>query len=84
MRIYIKTAEGKKRRIPMPMWAVTLGTRLPIEKIVRKHISKRDARCLDLIDWRELRSLISSLNEYKGLNLVDIKTNDGTEVLVEI
>ena len=84
MRIYIKTEEGKRIRIPMPLWVVILVTRLPIEKIARKHIGERDAKWIDAIDWMELRSLISSLSEYKGLNLVDVKTNDGTEVLIEI
>jgi hypothetical protein len=84
MRIYIKTEKGKKITIPLPMWAVRLGTRLPIEKIARKHIKEKDAKYLDLIDWKEMRTLIISLNEYKGLTLVDIKANDGAEVLIQI
>jgi len=84
MRIYIKTEEGKKIRIPVPMWVVRLGTRLPIERIARKHMKEKDAKYLELIDWKEMRNLIISLNEYKGLDLVDIKANDGTEVLIRI
>lgn len=84
MRIYIKTEEGKKIRIPVPMWVVRLGTRIPIERIARKHIKEKDAKYLELIDWKEMRNLVLSLNEYKGLNLVDIKASDGTEVLIRI
>lgn len=84
MRIYIKTEEGKKIRIPVPMWVVRLGTRLPIERIARKHMKEKDAKYLELIDWKEMRNLVLSLNEYKGLNLVDIKASDGTEVLIRI
>jgi hypothetical protein len=84
MRIYIKTEEGKKIRIPVPMWVVRLGTRLPIERIARKHMKEKDAKYLELIDWKEMRNLIISLNEYKGLDLVDIKASDGTEVLIRI
>ncbi len=84
MRIYIKTEEGKKIRIPVPMWIVRLGTRLPIEKIARKHMKEKDAKYLELIDWNEMRNLISSLSEYKGLTLVDVKASDGTEVLIRI
>jgi len=84
MRIYIKTEEGKKIRIPVPMWVVRLGTKIPIERIARKHMKEKDAKYLDLIDWKEMRSLILSLNDYKGLTLVDIKANDGTEVLIRI
>ncbi len=84
MRIYIKTEEGKKIRIPVPMWVLRLGTRLPIERIARKHIKEKDAKYLELIDWKEMRNLVLSLNEYKGLNLVDIKASDGTEVLIRI
>lgn len=84
MRIYIKTEEGRKIRIPVPMWIVRLGTRLPIEKIARKHMKEKDAKYLELIDWNEMRNLISSLSEYKGLTLVDVKASDGTEVLIRI
>ena len=76
MRIYIKT-EGKKITIPVPMWAIRLVTRLPIERIARKHMKEKDAKYLELIDWKEMRNLIISLREYKGLNLVDIRANDG-------
>ena len=84
MRIYIKTDEGRKLKIPVPMWAVRLATRLPIEKIVRKHIKEKDAKYLELINWDEMRNLVISLSEYKGLNLVDIRASDGTEVQIRI
>lgn len=84
MRIYIKTEEGKKIKIPVPMWTIRLGTRLPIERIARKHMREKDAKYLEMIDWTEMRKLIISLSEYKGLKLVDIKANDGTEVLIQI
>lgn len=84
MKIYIKTDEGRNIRIPVPMWFVRLGTRLPIEKIARKHMKEKDVKYLDVIDWNEMRKLLISLEEYKGLNLVDIKANDGTEVLIQI
>jgi hypothetical protein len=84
MRIYIKTEEGKKIRIPVPMWTIRLGTRLPIERIARRHMKEKDAKYLEMIDWTEMRKLVISLSEYKGLKLVDIKANDGTEVLIQI
>ncbi|MFT5874156.1 MAG: hypothetical protein ACI8WT_003116 [Clostridium sp.] len=84
MKIYIKTGEGRKVRIPVPMWAIRLATRLPIERIVMKHIKEKDAKYLELIDWNEMKNLIISLSEYKGLKLVDIRANDGTEVLIQI
>lgn len=84
MRIYIKTDEGRKLKIPVPMWVVRLATRLPIEKIVRKHIKEKDAKYLELINWDEMRNLVISLSEYKGLNLVDIRASDGTEVQIRI
>jgi hypothetical protein len=84
MRIYIKTEEGRKLRIPVPMWAVRLATRLPIERIIKKHMKEKDAKYLELIDWKEMRNLIISLRECKGLNIVDIRANDGTEVLIRM
>ena len=84
MRIFIKTEKGKKIKVPVPMWTIRLGARFPIERIARRYMKEKDAKYLDLIDWRELRKLISSLVEYKGLILVDVKDSDGTEVLIQI
>ena len=84
MRIFIKTEKGKKIKIPVPMWTIRLGARFPIERIARKHMRDKDAKYLDLIDWTEMRKLILSLGEYKGLILVDVKASDGTEVLIQI
>ncbi|MBU3188529.1 hypothetical protein K9O30_04040 [Clostridium bowmanii] len=84
MRIYIKTEEGRKLRIPVPIWAVRLASRFPLERIVKKHIKEKDAKYLELIDWKVMRNLIISLSNYKGLNLVDIRANDGTEVLIRM
>jgi hypothetical protein len=84
MRIFIKTDKGKKINIPVPMWTIRLGARFPIERIVRKHTKEKATKYLDLIDWTEMRKLIISLGEYKGLILVDIKASDGTEVLIQI
>ena len=47
-------------------------------------MKEKDAKYLEIIDWKEMRNLIISLSDYKGLNLVDIKANDGTEVLIQI
>ena len=82
MRVYIKTEEGRKLRIPVPMWALRLAARLPIERILKQHMKEKDAKYLELIDWNEMRNLIISLSDYKGLNLVDIRASDGTEVLI--
>ena len=47
-------------------------------------MKEKDAKYLELIDWVELKNLIISLSDYKGLNLVDIRANDGTEVQIRI
>lgn len=84
MRIYIKTDKGRKLRIPVPMWVIRLAARLPIERIVKKYMKEKDAKYLELIDWNEMRNLIISLSDYKGLNLVDVRASDGTQVLIQI
>lgn len=34
------------------------------------------------IDFRELKKAVNVLKGYKGLNLVDVKTGDGTEIRI--
>lgn len=84
MRIYIKTDDGKKFHIPLPMWAIKLGLSKPVISMAAKHIKDDDLKYLDAINFDALSGCIGELKEYKGLNIVDIKSSDGTEVNITV
>lgn len=84
MKIYLKIENGKRHFIPAPMWAVKaalgmggLGMRIALRKM------PEDRRIyMENIDFRKLKKAMNVLKGYKGLNLIDVKTGDGTEVRI--
>lgn len=51
-------------------------------RIARKRIPEEHMSYIENIDFRELKKAVDVLKRYKGLNLVDIKVKDGTEVKI--
>lgn len=84
MKIYIKTNDGKNLRIPAPIWLVkaALGFGGVGVKIAKRYAPEDSRQYIDMVDFHELRKGFEVLQDYKGLKLVDIKSNDGT--IVEI
>ncbi|MEL7656728.1 MAG: hypothetical protein AAGU75_12560 [Bacillota bacterium] len=52
--------------------------------IARRHIPDDHKPYFDSIDFKELKKGMDVLKHYKGLNMVDIKAKDGTEVKIVI
>lgn len=84
MKIYIKTDEGKKFYIPLPMWIIKLGLSNTTIKITTKNLSPEDKKHIEGIDFKSIAKNIGKLKSNKGLNIVDIKTKDGTEVKITV
>lgn len=86
MRIYVKTNDGKVFKIPAPLWlvkgALSLGS-LGVA-IGGKYIPEDSRQYVDAVDFRELRKGFGVLKDYKGLKLVEVKANDGTEVTITV
>ena len=53
-------------------------------RIAKKHISEEQISYIKNIDFRELKKVVNVLKAYKGLNMVDVKAKDGTEVKIVI
>lgn len=72
--------------IPAPFWLVkaALGMGRFGIRIAEKHIPENQLAYLETIDFREMKKAFDVLKAYKGLNMVDIKTKDGTEVKIVI
>jgi hypothetical protein len=86
MRIYIKTAEGRVLRFPLPMSLVKFGLSLGDVgvRIVRKHVDEETLRLMESVNLRMLSAVISDLKKYKGLQIIDIKSNTGEEVRITV
>jgi hypothetical protein len=84
MRIYIKTDDGKKFKIPLPMWMIRLGLSNTTIKLATKKLKPEDKKHIEQINFNELSKNIGELKKYKGLKIVDVKSKDGTEVTITI
>lgn len=86
MKIYLKTENGRRYFIPAPFWLVkaALGMSGFWIGIAKKHIQEEQMAYIESIDFKKLQEALDVLKAYKGLNMVDIKAKNGTEVKVMI
>lgn len=86
MRIYIKLNTGRRFKIPAPIGLVKVAFGLGGfgVAIARRYIPVKKRQYIDCVDFKELSKSLDLLRDYKGLNMVDIKTEDGTEVKITI
>lgn len=86
MRVYIKLSNGRSFKIPAPIGLVkaALGFGGFGVSIARKYIPEEHRQYIDCIDFRELRKGFDVLRNYKGLKMIEIKAQDGTEVTIII
>ncbi|WP_371922482.1 hypothetical protein [Sporosarcina sp. Marseille-Q4943] len=60
-----------------------------LQKLINKWIveqseDKEKVFAIPPIDKKELRAIVTELKNHKGLGLVNVKANDGTEVIVKL
>lgn len=86
LRIYIKISNGPRFKIPAPIGLVKAAIRLCSFGIslAQKSIPKEALQYIESVDFKELRKSLDVLKDYKGLTLVDIKTEDGTAIKIII
>ena len=84
LRIYLKNEKGRRFFIPAPIWLVKAGIRMAgIGMKQEKKDPEREKKiCLDAVNYREMNKALDLLKRYKGLELVDIKAKDGTEIRI--
>ncbi|AKA68876.1 hypothetical protein [Clostridium scatologenes] len=83
MKIYIKS--GKMRfTIPVPNVLLKFGISIVNAPFIQKHISEKDKKYVNMINWKELSSSIDILREYKGLKIVDVHSRDGNHVTITL
>ena len=84
LKIYLKNENGSRFFIPAPIWLVKAGLGMGGfgVRIARKHVSEEQLSYFENIDFGELRKALDILKKYKGLELVDVRAKDGTEVRI--
>ena len=84
MRIYIREKKGRKFFIPMPLSIAGAACKIAnfTLKRVDKHIDVQTKEILDCIDFNELAKSLKHLKGYKGLKMLEVKSQEGDEVTI--
>ncbi|MGX9135098.1 hypothetical protein ACWV26_12120 [Rummeliibacillus sp. JY-2-4R] len=92
MHVKVK-AKGIRFIIPVPYAILNIAISVVSSKLFHKNINKWtkdyfERKKLDftfpLIDKRTLKPIVKELKSYKGMELVNVKAQDGTEVKVRL
>lgn len=92
MHIKVK-AKDIRFTIPIPYAFLDIGISILSSKFFQQHANKWAKKyferkkldfTLPLIDKKTLKPIIEELKNHKGVLLVDVKANDGTEVKVRL
>jgi hypothetical protein len=86
VRVYIKLSSGRSFRVPAPIGLVKAALSLGGfgMNIAKRYIPEDQRQYIECLDFKELRKGFNVLKDYKGLKLVEVKAQDGTEVRIII
>lgn len=84
MKVYFKYKHRRKIPIPIPipLWLIRMIISISTGKLVRSHIPEDKRKYWDCIDWDQLNKSLDIFKKYKGLKLVEVKVQDGTEITI--
>jgi hypothetical protein len=83
MKVYIR--HNKLRFvIPVPLWILTLVGKSTIKHMIIKHTPKEHRKYVESIDFNELNKAIEVLKQYKGMEMVNVNSSDGTIVKITL
>ncbi|GIM29139.1 hypothetical protein CPJCM30710_18050 [Clostridium polyendosporum] len=84
MRIYIREKTGRKFFIPVPLSIAGAACKIAnfVFKRVDKHIDAQTKEILDCIDFDELARSLKHLKGYKGLKMVEVKSQEGDKITI--
>lgn len=86
MKIFIKLKSGISFFIPAPIALIKAGISLGtfFTSTSKVHMQEEHRKYVESVDLNELKKGMDVLKDYKGLKLLDLKSNDGTEVKIVI
>ncbi len=92
LNVKVKT-KSMRLYIPVPYVILNIGITIISSELVNRLINKgikesmKDKEqffTMPAINKKDLRKIVSELKKNKGLMLVDVKANDGTEVIIKL
>lgn len=92
LKIKVKT-EGKTLSIPLPYTLLNVSSTVLCSKFLWRNINKRinkNSQTISILPLDPtilkplLKQVIKELKDYKGLVIVDVKTDDGTRIWIQL
>lgn len=86
MKVYLKEKGGRSFFIPIPLSIAIFGLNFSSFIIgkTKKYISEDALEYIECVDYKILAQNIKLLKKYKGLNLIEVTSADGTFIKVTI
>lgn len=84
MKIKIKDEKGKSFTIHLPMWLIRMGLSDFVIKKSLKHVDAENKKHVEKINFKSISKAFNELKQYKGLEIVEIESKDGTEVKITV
>lgn len=85
MKIKVVTPE---LRFPIKIWIpytlLSVATSKSLLKLLTKKLDDKNLEFMRQLDSKTLKKVVSSLKEFKGTELVNVKDKDGTEVKITL
>ncbi|WP_413357433.1 hypothetical protein AA0X71_21970 [Robertmurraya sp. 2P01SA] len=79
--------------VPVPYMMLNIGISILCSKILQRHVNERSKEYIEIkkipfvippLDKSILKCVVDELKNHKGLELVNIKAKDGTEVKIRL
>lgn len=83
MKVSIIDNNGRRFTIPVPVWIIKIGLNSYVKQKIVEHAGS-DAKYIENIDFDAIAQSFHELKDYKGMNIVDIKSKDGTSVTITV
>ena len=82
----MKLNDGRcyKVRAPIGLIKAAIGIGGFGASFARKYVPEEHRHYIESIDFRELKKGFDVLKDYKGLQMLDVKAGDGTEVNIKL
>ncbi|MBS4205677.1 hypothetical protein [Lederbergia citrea] len=94
IKVKVKLKDKPAFTVPLPYLLLRTGGwivssrpfwKLINSKVVKEHLDENEKSWIPgSIDRRDIKELLKTIRQYKGLKIVEVKDKDGTEVVVKL
>lgn len=84
IKIKVQSKENKKITIYVPYWLLSFALSDFCKKKLLNKIAYKRVEFIDNLEVTNTKSLVKVLKEYKGLNIIDISSENGEKIKINL